>query len=104
VSEEKQLKIFECGGDTVIAYDAEDAAKVWEETTGETWWADDGEWRESIRDDDITIWFDDRPKTIPRAAKVEEPSIANDDRFLVTASAEAWIQASGRGFLCTENF
>ena len=104
MKEERQLKMFECEGDTVIAYDAEDAAKVWEETIGEPWWSDSGDqWAES-GNAELTICYDDRPSTIPRGAELEEPCFENEDRWLVKASTEAWVQAIGRGWLCSENY
>jgi hypothetical protein len=102
---ERQLKMYENGGDTMIAYDAEDAAKVWEEVIGEPWWDENDEGWKEREEPTLTIWFDDeRPATWPKNATAEQPSVENGDRLIITASTKDWIDAVGRGWLCSENY
>jgi len=102
-----ELKLWYNGNDIVIAVDADDAAKVYEETTGEDWsyYVDHcGEgWQESTKNE-LVIFFedaDDLGKNVPPTA-----TQIYDGRhsFKYKATAKEWIEHCGRGWLCSENW
>ena len=101
------LQVWYNGSDWVIAESMEDAAKVWEETVGESWqqYADDGEtWELNNR----TWWpvnFDskeDADKYAPEKSKIVHEH--NNDYFRVEATQEEWIKKQGRSWFCSENW
>jgi len=99
------LSIWFDGSDWVIAYSAEDAAKVWEEVTGDTWSSeDDGETWEPDNRLIHTIFFDeesDRNEYAPTGAELGKKE---NGPYYAKATQQQWIEKSGRGWFCSENF
>ena len=85
--------------DWVIAYSPEDAVKVWEETTGETYdrlegWGD----FEQEADDKVSTMFETDTDNLPipdKAIYVEEGEYSRT----VKATNRAWADCRGRCFL-----
>jgi hypothetical protein len=101
------LQVYYNGSDWVIAESPEDAVKVWEETTGDTWqpYAEDGE---TFDLDNKSTWgvnFEDEGDAknyAPSGSKIvhEKPN----DYFRVEATQQQWIDKQGRSWFCTENW
>lgn len=101
------LQIWYNGSDSVIAESPEDAAKVWEETTGDSWqiYADDvDEWR--LEDKEIiTVYYEDegdRESHAPEGAEFGRRE--NEGYFYAKATQAQWIEKNGRGWFCSENW
>ena len=96
----EQLKVWFNSNDWIIAYSAEDAAKVWEEHTGESWadYAEGDDWEPENRPEYKMLCEDDPSEyKNPKDAKIYKHK---DGRlWVVEASTSAWIEHVGRGFL-----
>ena len=85
----------------------EDAAKVWEETVGESWdaYAKDGE---TFELDDRRIWrvsFESKEDAIKFAPSNAEITHDGDAGYWqARATQEQWIEKIGRGWFCSENW
>lgn len=101
------LQVFYNGSDHVIAESEDDAAKVWEEVTGDSWrpYADDGEEWVADNHEVWTINYedeDDRASDAPKDAELGRHE--NNGYFYAKATQQQWIEKSGRGWLCSENW
>ncbi len=100
-----ELQVWYNGSDHVIAENAEDAEKVWEETTGDSW---------QLYDADGESWEIDNKKYFNIAYEEQEDRDANSPKsaekrfehgnYYAKASREEWIKITGRGWLCSENW
>lgn len=105
------LRLWDNGNDVVIAESVEDAAKVWGETTGQSW-------DEYLRDEDenatwseykpqsMTLWLedeDDAKDIAPEGAEIKAPS-EKSNWWTVTASPEQWVCKLGRSFVGSDNW
>lgn len=110
MTQERQLHVF-CNDviEWVVAYDREDAIKVWEETTGEKRSDyvsdnDEGMLFEPCSDDGmLRICYEDELKSdhMPADAQIED---RGDGYQHIKATMRAWADANGRGFLCTTEY
>ena len=101
------LQVWYNGSDWVIAESTEDAAKVWEEFTGDVWqdYADDGETFELDNRESWGVNFDDESDAKEHLSNGGSIIHANDgDYFRVEASQEQWIEKQGRSWFCSENY
>ncbi len=96
------LRVFKqvMGPDTVVAYSIEDAWAVWAEHCGER--------REDYDDDTWSVIADDQPFTIQLVEmdasdlpSTVAPFVPATAKIKATATAKAWAEHSGRGFLCS---
>lgn len=100
IKKDKQLHVFNNGViDVVIAYDPDDAIKVWEEYTGDKYDLDENEEFEKVPDESLFTLHEDEtidPDLIPDGAILVEKSA-----FYHTykATCHAWADARGRCFL-----
>lgn len=101
------LQVWFNGSDWVIADNAEDAAKVWEEATGESWkaYADDGDVFELDNRESWGVNFEDEKDAVKHAPESSKTVHENDDDyFRVEATQQQWIEKSGRSWFCSENY
>ena len=104
--DKKQLHVFANETvDWVVAYDPTDAIKVWEETVGETYIADEygAAFEQEPDDKELTI---DEEETVKEQSfpvggvLVESRQYSNVCR----ATMRAWADARGRSFLCSTEY
>lgn len=81
------LKVWSNGTDTVIAKDIEDVREVIEEHSGEGAWTEDEDY-----------WA-----VVPGSEKVRINNFDGHDGVQERTAAE-WIEAEGRGFLCSTEY
>lgn len=108
----ENLKLWDNGNDVVVAESAEDAAKVWEETTGQSW-------EDYLREEDesatwveyklqkMILWLedeDDAKEMAPEGAEITPPSETNKAWWTVTATPQQWIDKLGRGFVGSDEW
>lgn len=105
-----QLKFWDNGNDIVIAESAEDAAKVWGETTGQTWEDylrdEDGNatWGEYVHQN-ATLFLEDEEDAIemaPEGAQIAPTE--NGAWWSVKASTQEWANKLGRCFFGSDNW
>jgi hypothetical protein len=102
----KQLHVFANEvTEWVIAYSPQDAVKVWEETTGDTYFPDDsgGAFVQEPDDNELTV---DEEETIqPRPVPVGGALVEGREHSKVyRATMRAWADARGRCFLCSTEY
>lgn len=98
---EKQLHVFENEvPESIIAYDAEDAIKVWEETIGEKYNIEEsgGEFEQVSDDKQYTLYEEEtiNPEPIPEGAVLVSSS---EFSYTYKATCRAWANARGRCYL-----
>lgn len=98
---EKQLHVFQNEvPESIIAYDAQDAIKVWEETVGEAYDIEDGggEFEQVSDDKEYTLYeevcMDVQP--VPEGAVLVSSS---EYHYTYRATCRAWANARGRCYL-----
>lgn len=102
--------LFTDGVDTVIAEDAQDANKVWEEHVGDVHDSVSDPWILIPDDRMLTIGFEDEIKKeyLPDGATIEhlEGDEAAWEGFpiKITASASAWAESRMDSFLCSTEY
>ncbi len=104
------LSFYNNGNDTVIAENPEDAAKVWEETTGDNWAefvlreALDAEW--DLKNYPIlTLCLEDEDdvrEMAPDGAEIWREKAG--DYYRVKATGQQWIDKLGRCFFSSEDW
>lgn len=96
----KRLHVFSDDYTWVVAYDKEDAKKVYEEWCGE-YPEDDCEGFEQLSDfTTLIINYEDIVYDVPLFCKTK---IVNE-MLRVTAKCWQWILKNGRGYLCSDNW
>lgn len=97
------MKVYSNGVEWVVAESPEDAIKVWEETIGEKYDADEYDPFEEKPDGKVlkigTEDIDD--DFLPKDAMIRQVS---DYVWEVTATMREWVDANGRGYLCTSEW
>ena len=98
---EKQLHVFENDvPESIIAYDAEDAIRVWEETIRQKYnIEEDGDEFEQVPDDrEYTLYEEEtiNPEPIPEGAVLVSSS---EFSYTYKATCRAWANARGRCYL-----
>lgn len=98
---EKQLHVFENEvPESIIAYDAQDAIKVWEETIGDVYDIEDGggEFKQVSDDKQYTLYEEE---TINHEPIPEGAVLVSRTEFSHTykATCRAWADARGRCYL-----
>lgn len=110
MTEDRQLHVFSNEvTEYIVAYDEQDAGKVWEETTGENladYIKSEGEGMEFTRcpdDGRLAIKCEDVLKDDhkPAGAEVIE---SGDDWETLRATMRAWADVTGRGYLCSTEY
>lgn len=99
--EERQLHVFENEvPESIIAYDAQDAIKVWEETIGEAYDVKHGggEFEQVPDDVQYTLYEEEivNPEPIPEGAVLVSSS---EYSSTYRATCRAWANARGRCYL-----
>lgn len=84
MSEQRTLHVFTDGVDSVVAYDADDAAAVWNEHIGDDY-----------EGDGFEPFPDDKSLTIDRS---------DEDLGHETKTCREWADTEGRGFLCSTEY
>ncbi len=100
----KELSIWRSSIDWAIVYSAEDAARLFEEHTGDSWddYSSCEEWIPDDREEWLILWEDDPSNhDQPEGAEIGK---TEDGTWYVEATQKAWIAHRGRGFLCSLNW
>jgi hypothetical protein len=97
----RQLHVFENEvPESIIAYDVEDAIKVWEETIGEKYNIEEsgGEFEQVSDDRQYTLYEEEtiNPEPIPEGAVLVSSS---EFSYTYKATCRAWADARGRCYL-----
>lgn len=93
-----ELHAYNNDADTVIAHSPDDAVKVWEETTGETYDESYSEFTQISDNLEYTLYEEEaiNPDPIPEGAVL----VARGEySYTYRAPVSAWIKARGRCFL-----
>lgn len=99
--ETKTLHVFSDYDDFVVAYDPEDAIKIWNEITEGDYhtdvWGDETDW-EQYDDDEIVGLVSDNigENDVPKGARIEP---IDEYTWMVYATAKEWVEYNGRGYL-----
>ena len=104
----KHLQVFTNSCDSVVAYDPQDAAKVYEETTGEEYddWSGNEPFYKVDDREKITICAveEDQIDQMLKERPLFSKFLPGDDRDglpAIKAPAWAWALKIGRGWLCS---
>ena len=95
-----ELHVFENeAGESIIARDPEDAIKVWEETVGDNYDAEEFGEFEQLADDRLYILYEEEtinPSPVPVGATLVSSS---EFHHKYSATCRAWADAYGRCYL-----
>ena len=101
---ERELYLFSNENETVVAFDSDDAIKVWEETLGEMYSEDEFGKFEQLPDyNNYTLyeeWFDDQPSAPDKAVLISH----SDFSRTWIATCRAWADARGRCYLGSSEY
>lgn len=98
----QRLHVFESGPDCVVAFDEDDAIRVWEETIGDTWDQFDDPY--TLIPDDKRIIIRDSEDDPYGSLPLFGHRIKDEDNLTVIAPAWSWALYTGRGFLCSDEY
>lgn len=82
----------------IVAVDPADAVKVWEETVGEGYDHEYGEFEQVADDKELTIHDEDESYGVPTGGVLVAPPST------YRATMRAWADLCGRGYLCSTEY
>lgn len=85
----------------IIAKDPQDAVKIWEDTTGEKYDPDCGEFIQEADDHEFIMVDDEEDTPVPPSARIEQDPKGGRR---IMANNRAWIDFKGRGWLASTEY